>query len=356
MNFAELTALNLIADTELPVEIRSIRDINGRLCINDKVPIPIAEASALYDKGEVVNLSDENGINLGLIYFCSYKRNFLIENLTEWEFIAYLSEVDVDSFLHENYMYKYDYVIIEEQFYSDYLSKYYETSALWGGFVHIEQSTSSSFTKKITEVTAIDNISLPTNYHKDSVTRAIKEPFAFERFLKKYHLIELLFDYDFVENIRNLGTDLKGIGQLLSDYNSKEINRLKSVVSNRVTDVSKISNALNRIDGYMRQAETVFYDYGKESNPIKDIDKFKDIMALGGFTFDNVRSHIGSVNTTAKYEELIINVACYWIYRIRCCSAHNKIGEYIFDSNDEEFVAVLGEGLIDKIVQQLFKV
>jgi hypothetical protein len=57
--------------------------------------------------------------------------------------------------------------------------------------------------------------------------------------LKKYHLLELLFDYDFVENIKSLGTDLRGIGQLLSEYSSKEINRLNNVVTNRVNDISK---------------------------------------------------------------------------------------------------------------------
>jgi len=55
-------------------------------------------------------------------------------------------------------------------------------------------------------------------------------PYAFERYLKLYHLLELSFDHDTVEKIRGLGQDLHGIGQILAQHKRDEFDRLKQLL------------------------------------------------------------------------------------------------------------------------------
>ena len=56
-----------------------------------------------------------------------------------------------------------------------------------------------------------------------------------------------------------------------------------------------------------------------------------------------------------EYSKLIIDIAVYWIYRIRCSIAHNRIGEYVMSIDDEEFVVNVVEPLLKEVLIQLFK-
>ena len=51
---------------------------------------------------------------------------------------------------------------------------------------------------------------------------------------------------------------------------------------------------------------------------------------------------------------LIINIATYWIYRVRSSIAHSRIGEYVMSTSDEEFVVEIAEPLLRSVLVQVF--
>jgi len=62
-----------------------------------------------------------------------------------------------------------------------------------------------------------------------------------------------------------------------------------------------------------------------------------------------------SVRTDDEYSQKICEISAYWVYRIRCSIAHNKIGEYILNYKDEEFLVNCAEPFLKEIVFQFHK-
>ncbi|MDC5052666.1 hypothetical protein OHW28_06640, partial [Acinetobacter baumannii] len=62
---------------------------------------------------------------------------------------------------------------------------------------------------------------------------------------------------------------------------------------------------------------------------------------------------------SGKKEEFIKNIKrinAYWIYRIRCSIAHTKLGEFIFEYNQEnhEFIYEYANNLIKRTILCIF--
>src|SRR5690606_13362983 len=87
---------------------------------------------------------------------------------------------------------------------------------------------------------------------------------------------------------------------------------------------------------HQQPAIDVFYEYGKETNPLKDretfLKMFIDPGVINRTSLDQIRRmHRLSANFTkseAAYKSTLVKLSCYWVYRIRCCIAHNRLGEY----------------------------
>jgi hypothetical protein len=106
---------------------------------------------------------------------------------------------------------------------------------------------------------------------------------------------------------------------------------------------------------YLSQANTIFFEFGKDSNPYKNEWKPFEAFVVSGFTQSNVSSLRKNGFTADQYNAFIIETSAYWIYRVRCCIAHTKIGEYVMSHEDEEFVARFAEPLLRSILIQVFK-
>ncbi len=146
-----------------------------------------------------------------------------------------------------------------------------------------------------------------------------------------------------------LGNKELDISRTLKDYNREDIERLKSLFLNKLIP-SRIIPFLNEIDHHRVIANKIFYDYGKDSNPIKQKTQFDAILDGGGFTLTNLNSVIGN----NRFSDLIPKVVAYWIYRIRSSIAHNKLGEYLMTVNDEEFIVQFAEPLIRESLIQVY--
>ena len=62
----------------------------------------------------------------------------------------------------------------------------------------------------------------------------------------------------------------------------------------------------------------------------------------------------GKSTALPNYKTFILNLASYWIYRIRSSIAHSKIGEYQLSYTDEAFMIEFAEPLLQEIVIQCF--
>ena len=65
------------------------------------------------------------------------------------------------------------------------------------------------------------------------MVRAVQQPFAFERFLKNYHLLELLFDWQTMKEISDFYIDnnFRKAADVLLKYKREDIDRIKYIIS-----------------------------------------------------------------------------------------------------------------------------
>lgn len=347
---------------ELPRDV-TFSDCGGLLAVNGNVGLQLEDVSTAFERGDEIEVQDESGQVLGILCLCKNMEASL-NTITEAKYAAYVVEIDKDLY-GQPYRFKYDYLVLDVSRYGQYIADFINAAPLWGGFVHKQEGVSvyGNYKTRNRPLRAVSKLHFPTSHHTENCNRSVVQPFAFERFLKLYHLVELLFDFDVVERIRNLGDDLKGIGQILSDYERQDFERLKAVVKTRCSDVDRIATELNRVNAspdYLTLAKRIFFEYGKQSNPYRDKeDKFDEMMGLGGFSEENAklaRLVGGKPDALAsQYRELVRGIAVYWIYRIRCSIAHSRIGEYVMTNDDEEFIAEVAEPLLRELLVQALK-
>lgn len=354
--------------------------------INNYLVLPIVTSTAFDKEQSPIEVKDSADNILGYIHL-STAQEIEEERVTEWLYAAYLVDVAEEEFRTGIIKINRDYFVLDLNRKVDYETSYWETTPIWGNFFHADNlNTSSPKTNHPTPsiITAVDNLEFPTVWHKESYIHALKQPYVFERFLKKYHLLELLYDYQVMMDMQelNLGTEgdlIKG-GEILNNYNKQDIDRLEYIIQ-KCNDFDKIIIQLDKIIPYKNIAENVFEKYGKKSNPLK-IEKFNTFVDLGSFVWNDVNkraiiSTIGirnyptqqqydrlsitektqkDLNAQTDYHKFILKLITYWIYRVRSSIAHHKIGEYLMTKSDEEFVLKFAEPLIDEVIKQCLTV
>ncbi|NER19813.1 MAG: hypothetical protein F6J96_03455 [Symploca sp. SIO1C2] len=329
------------------------------------IPLPVDAISFAYKKEDDIEVYDENDQLLGVLCFCKALGDVDLSQITDAQYIAYINEVDKNSF-GLPYRFQKDYIVLQKSRYIDYKEKYMKSAPLWGAFLHETEEVAiyQAYQFQPDRITAVPGINFPTDYHQESCIRSVVQPYAFERFLKLYHLLELIFDYDLVQQIKNLNinSNLQGIARLLSLYSSsKELNKINALLKSRHVqgkiDIDRIVICLNKIDRTpetLDKGKVIFFDYSKEGNPYQDSwTPLEDLMATNKFNRPNTNSNIKGI-TTNNYETIIIKIAAYWIYRVRSCIAHNRIGEYIMLPEDEEFIVEFAEPLLREVLYQVF--
>ena len=343
--------------TEIPFvygQVGSALSIDGQICL------PVEASKRSFDDHAEVEIRDRLDNVLGtLVLTAGYELD--LSSISDHFYMAYVTEVPRHLY-GEPYQMRYSYVIINASLYLPYLNKYLDTAPLWGGFIHLKSPSSLLTPYKATpaKIVAVEGLSLPTPYHNENVLRSVVQPYAFERFQKLYHLLELRFDFDIVERIRALGPDLKGIGEILSEYaKHDELTRLKAVIKPGLKDYDAIEAKLNGVkhcSDCEAVARNIFFRYSKGANPLKEKEtEYENAMALGGLS----KSHglVGGSGTAldTKYQALLVELVAYWIYRIRSSIVHSRIGEYVMSSTDEHFVVEVAEPLLREVVVQVFR-
>ncbi|MCD8416994.1 hypothetical protein J2Q11_01005 [Tenacibaculum finnmarkense genomovar finnmarkense] len=341
-----------------PVEIENISQIDeNTISVNHFIPINVIKVNKSYNTANVINLNFD-GSTEGFLFFTKQKGAINFDSMTTFEFIAFLNEGEREDYNIDSYEFKNDYVVIKETFWSAYISDYEKTSPLWGGFSHkfnfAEPTT--KYLNDILEIEAGSKLKDLDNYSYESTIRAIEQPYAFERFLKLYHLLELQFDYFLIDKIKNLTIpqDSNEIGKLLNDYSRTELDRLTEIISSYCTDINPLISKLELALPFKQISEEIFIKYGNKNKPITAF-KFNELFDSNSFSQSNLID-LKIINSNSNPINIFIpKLVSFWIYRIRCSIAHNKIGEYLLSWEDEKFIVEFAEPLMIEVLKQFFK-
>jgi hypothetical protein len=339
-----------------------IEDFEGKLSINGYVAIPVYAIDSSILASDDITLKD-NGNEIGFLCPVGIRGNtYEVNELTFARLIAYFNDVKVDSlFSGEKYSFKCHYVVIKVTHYDIYQAEYASAAPLWGGFSH--EAPTSKYQRPLLSIDIVTGIKIPTTRHSGDLVRAISSSNGFDRFLKYYHQIELLFDVIFVSKIRAMPAEsLAGLRDIMRDYQRNELDNLRGIIKEYVNDTNLLTAIIVKAatPANMIVMCEIFQDHSKDGNPLikgeRDLwDSFKTFIASPNP--DPVKAKELKLIDKADqelYRIFILKLVSYWIYRIRCSIAHNKIGEFIFKEEDEEFVVVLGEGLLKPVINEMF--
>ncbi|MFK0667934.1 hypothetical protein [Aeromonas salmonicida] len=249
-------------------------------------------------------------------------------------------------------------LILAEQV-DDYINSYMGGCELWGGFSHQEQPLHSSATTS--ELTAYKGISYPTTEQRNKILESVTSNNPFDRFLKKYQLLELLYDYILIARLRSIDPSLSYFRHTMNSYSKDECDTLKEIINNYVSDVSRYLDIFYDAQNYEDIVVDIFKKHSKDSNPLKDDTNWgrfwagviANQLAFADMTNEDYRFNKDCRNE-GSYKKSLNNIAAYWIYRVRCSIAHYKIGEFIFNPNHEAFLVKIAERLIDEVLYQVF--
>jgi len=276
---------------------------------------------------------------------------------------AYLFEISPDQYSQPG-RFLTDYALVKRERLKEYRDNFLASAAIWGGFWHSEQSSTGVMApaRPPLPIAAQSGIKMPTSLHTEAAKRSAMLPYAFERYLKLYHLLELSFDYDTVVRIRALRDDLHGIGQILSQHKSNELVRLKQLILEKCSDKSAVARCIEDLCRERKWdviARDIFFTFGKDGNPLSKKDtQFASMVTGPGFNQAGaVSSNIISAKQAqqGEFEELVLETSAYWIYRVRSSIAHNRIGEYVMKPQDEEFVEHFAEKLLRQVLATVLR-
>lgn len=174
-----------------------------------------------------------------------------------------------------------------------------------------------------------------------------------------YHYLELDYDYEIVKKIK-----------LIDENNPKELWSILKMSKDDIGRITHILSEYDNIQGIERifsilkkheiTASRIFYEYGKESNPLTDIEAFKQYFIQSPSISQTEFKRIKEANkfqdnfpgNPESYREKLVKLACYWIYRARCCVAHNKLGEYHLEKDDDiKFLIQFAEPLLVEMIK-----
>lgn len=352
MTFEEIKTLKELGTAPFPIRSRSaFRD--GYTNVNHRIAIRISEIASHYDTSADISIFNSTGDEIGVLCFTRELGPVNWRTLTESQFIAFLSEASFHD-RENDFNFEYNYVILKDSFYVTYIHTYRNTAPIWGGFIHASESNLTSY-KRVVPRIDLQEIILNNDLFKENSKRAVMQTFAHERFLKLYHLLELRFDVEIVQQIQSLDFSVypERIGKILSDYSHTEFIRLKSIIDDNCQDINLLVSVLNQINNFPDIAIDLLYKFGKDSsNPLKDEQAFINVLPFG---FDEASLRAQSINFQGNHPKFIRHLTAYWIYRVRCSIAHNKIGEYILSHNSEDFIVEFAEPLIKEVIRQSFK-
>ena len=336
------------------IDPQTAKALNDHLVVGELAAIPISAVSPLLDVTQDLEIDDLAGLPLGTLCFTS-KRGVVERNLlTRWQYVAFLSDAEVNEVHTLEYRFKRSYVIVEESRLVDYLNDYLVSAPVWGKFSHTN-SGSIEPTFQPPKITALKDVCLPTQHHKEALGRYVSATNSFDRFLRLYHCLELLFDFVVFARVKALGDNLQGFAQLLSEHGRSEIDRLKAILREFCDNPTAIVNVLPESVPFIPLMTIVFHEYTKTGNPIAESakwDAFKGAIVRGEVNAATLKKE-KVIDQEVGFDKFIVDLSAYWIYRVRSSIAHSRVGEYVLEDQHTEFILRFAEPLLLCVVAQV---
>lgn len=298
-----------------------------------------------------------DGTDLGSLVLTRGREVNAFSELTLQEFLAYLMDVPAGSFGITGYIFSQDYFVTASQMGLRYQNEFFNTAPLWGGFSHLPPPALSQVT--VHNLVAVSGIITPSTHHIEAFSRYAHASSPLDRFLRLYHCVELLFDAITVLRIKALPQDLRGLSVILSDHEASEISRLNMISKNYIHRPESVAKQFCSLWQYADIAEKVFQTHSKKGNPLNpegDHTRWPKLLLeleRGHFSEREWKAG-GFLKDNESYSSLVKSLASYWVYRVRCSIAHSRIGEYILEDSDQDFIIGFAEPLLLEVCQQIF--
>lgn len=350
MNQGELEVIR-DAGNEPCLQGMSLSTLLNNVVIDGKVAIPVYAVDSSLPDNIDLEIFDETGTFIAMLCFCRQLGEIDIGALTAWQSVAYWTAIARDQY-QQRFVFDCDYVVIDERYFNTYTNRMKDSAALWGGFSH--DIPTVPIKRQTSQIIAKQGIIFPTQFHKQQALHAVEASHPFDRFLKMYHQLELLFDWVIVKRIQGMGADLAGIAQVMSRYTSGDLPSLKTLLNEYLHSPDKIWSAMRAIDLHIVTATEMFQNFNKDGNPLKESANWKKICdALKAGDYQNAISGALLAKDKAVANKIIYDTSAYWLFRSRCSIAHNRIGEFILTDADATFVLQFSEPLLYEVVAQV---
>lgn len=355
----------LLADLQNPDNLESLpivdgidpsitNEQSGYLQVGEWLALPVSQVTCRIDGRTDPEILDETGGSLGTLCLTDKLEGLDLQALTKWQYVAYLADVEAVG-AGRPHTFQRNYVVLNERYLNNYLEKYYHSAPIWGGFSHLPPAVAVK--REYETLTAREGIVFPTRFHEMAFSRYISANNAFERFLRLYHSLELIFDFIIFKSIQKLGNDMVGFGAISRAHGKSELDRLKYILAMCCEDWEGIADKFRPITKFQSKAVSIFQDHTKDGNPLGESGRWLKVCenCLAGQTtevdFKNARI---IDNKDGSYSTIVINISAYWIYRVRSSIAHSRVSEFIFEDSDEEFIVHFVEGILEEVVRQVF--
>lgn len=303
----------------------------------------------------LIDVKRPDGNDLGLLLLSKYRKFDSFGDFSLSEFLAYLVEVPVAIFGILPYKFQKDYLVVSQNFGEAYQQQYYHSAPIWGQFTHSPPPASHG--EVITALTAMNGIALPSQHHLEAFSRYVHSKNPLERYLRLYHCVELLFDAVIVLKIKKLGADIREFSSIMGEHGKGELDRLRAISLGFITAPENLAARFVKVTNYAPLATKVFQDFSKDGNPVSPKDqsvrwqRLLSDLAAGRYRENDLNK---SIIGKEKYDDFVCKTASYWIYRIRCSIAHSRVGEFILEDSEHDFIVEFAEPLLLEFVRQVF--
>lgn len=359
MNYREVTETFSSDDLRIDSSLQ-LTEAYGQCSVNGYIAIPVYHLSSRYRLNDnfIIRLNQHDSHDCALLT-CK-GTPFTYGEASAPSAAAFLRDAKVED-LHEtyaDYVFKNDYVVVKDLAYAIYHSRYKETSAIWGGFSHQRSLPEHEKITSSHTIEAFSDLCMPTSEHSLATLRSMHEATSLGQYLSLYHLIELSFDYDLLEDLKALGSDLKGFGKLIATYNNAEYHKLLRIIKKYWTDENSLEQHLRDFFSHSPFDATIdemLYEYDKEGFPwmFKDnSSKRVQFAAHVKHTFTKASIETAKFGWTLDHLQ---RAAAYIIYRFRCAIAHASLGEHILTIHDSKLVTTKATPLLMGLIDHMYR-
>lgn len=360
MNHREVTERFTLGDLRIDSSLK-LSEAYGQCAIDGYIAIPIYHLSPRYRSNEEFHIKLNQHPNYGCWLLSCKGERFTYGEAPASLTAAFLRDARVDDVIenqYSDYIFKQDYVVVKDIAYATYHTHYRDTSAIWGGFTHKKVFPLHEKLSHPHTIHALSDLSIPTVDHDTTTLRVMHDSTPLGHYLSLYHLIELSFDYDLLQDLQALGSDLKGFGKIIATYNNTEYQKLLRLVKKYWTDEASLEAHLRNFFSHSQfntSIDELLFEYEKDGFPwtFKDQpDKRAKFISHIKNSFSKECLTKAKLGYSMDYCQRTI---AYVIYRFRCAIAHASIGEYILTINDSELVTKKATPLLLGLINQIFK-